>query len=152
MTTPSPRGTGTVTPLPRQRPLEPPAAAPRTHGSLALDPRPDPEEAEIRGWAARFAQAAVEVAAGERPVLQLLRWTDERVYADLERRSALVSRVRGPSDRRIRPQVRGVRVCRPTSDSAEVSVTVRHGRRSRALALRLERHRGRWRCVVLEFV
>jgi hypothetical protein len=128
--------------------------APATQGSLALDTAPevDRHDTEIRAWAAQFAQAAVEVAGGERPAIQLLRWTGEQVYADLERRAALVIRARGQASRRIRPQVRSVHACSPTPDSAEVSVHVRHGERSRALALRMERRRGRWQCVVLQFV
>jgi hypothetical protein len=125
-----------------------------TQGALALDTTPDVgrHDAEVRAWAGQFAQAAVEVAGGERPVVQLLRWTGEQVYADLERRATLVTRARGHATRRIRPQVRSVHTCSPTPDSAEVSVHVRHGERSRALALRMERHRGRWLCVVLQFV
>ena len=60
-------------------------------GSLALDvpapsvvpPAPDlrlldgggpREHREVQAWAARFAQATVEVLGGDRPVSQLLRW------------------------------------------------------------------------------
>ena len=39
-----------------------------------------------RDWAGRFVQAVVEVVAGDRPLQQLVRWTNERVYADLSRR------------------------------------------------------------------
>ncbi len=148
--------------LPRQRSRRGGAPdGPLVQGSLALswapvESRPRPvrvpdEDDEVRDLAGRFAQAAVEVVAGQRPVLQLLRWTDEHVYADLERRAALVRQARGSSPRRVHAQVRSVHVCRPHDDSAEVSVHVRHGERSRALALRLERHRDRWRCTVLQF-
>ncbi|QIK65593.1 hypothetical protein G7072_03905 [Nocardioides sp. HDW12B] len=147
-------------PRPRTRPEGVPAG-PVVQGSLALswapvEARPRPvrvsdEDSEITALARRFAQAAVEVVAGQRPVLQLLRWTDEHVYADLERRASLVRQARGSSPRRVHAQVRSVHVCRPHDDSAEVSVHVRHGERSRALALRLERHRDRWRCTVLQF-
>jgi hypothetical protein len=148
---PDPATTVTRLPAPRNAPGNPQSRA--TDGALALAvPTEERQDAEVRAWAAQFAQAAVEVAGGERPVVQLLRWTGEQVYADLERRAALVARTRGAAARRIRPQVRSVHACRPTPDSAEVSVHVRHGQRSRAMALRLERHRGRWQCVVLQFV
>jgi rhodanese-related sulfurtransferase len=43
-----------------------------------------------------------------------------------------------------------VHVFRPGPASAEVSVHVRHGHRSRAIAARLEQRDGRWRCVALQ--
>jgi len=148
---------------------------PTVQGTLALDLRPtDPgppstpeldhchqarvehvDDVEVRGWAARFAQAVVEAVSGQRPASQLVRWTSPEVFRDLDRRAQLIRRAADPLSRPvrppIRPQVRSVHVCRPTSDTAEVSVHVRHGHRSRALALRLERSRGRWLCTVLEF-
>lgn len=107
---------------------------------------------EVRAWAARFAQAAVEVLGGDRPVSQLLRWTNAKVYADLDRRVRILART-SPAPTRlrtVRPQVQSVHVCRPAPGSAEVSVHVRHGHRSRALAARLEHRNGRWTCVALQ--
>jgi len=141
-------------------------------GALALDldldqvprpPAPDglrvvpgarEEDREVQVWAARFAQATVEVISGDRPVSQLLRMTSTRVYADLDRRLRVLGRRVPPTPaqraRRIRPQVRSVHVCRPAAEVAEVSVHVRHGHRSRALAARLEQRDGRWVCVALQ--
>jgi Family of unknown function (DUF6459) len=110
------------------------------------------EQREVRAWAARFAQATVEVLGGDRPVSQLLRWTSTQVYADLDRRVRILGRT-SPAPTRlrtIRPQVQSVHVCRPTQRSAEVSVHVRHGQRSRAIAARLELRNGRWTCVALQ--
>src|SRR3954453_12162440 len=110
------------------------------------------EHAELRAWAARFAQATVEVLGGDRPVAQLLRWTNARVYTDLTRRVRILGRT-SPAPTRlrtVRPQVQSVHICRPTPRSAEVSVHVRHGQRSRALAARLEHRNGRWTCVALQ--
>jgi hypothetical protein len=108
-------------------------------------------EEEVRAWAARFAQAVVEVTGGDRPVTQLLRWTSARVYADLNRRVRIMAQNRptGPRVRAIRPQVRSVHVFQPAPTSAEVSVHVRYGQRSRALAARLEQRDGHWRCTAL---
>lgn len=107
---------------------------------------------EVQVWAARFAQATVEVLGGDRPVTQLLRWTTARVYADLDRRVRVLGQRTPPAQRLrpVRPQVRSVHVCRPSALAAEVSVHVRHGSRSRALAARLERRDGRWVCVALQ--
>jgi hypothetical protein len=110
------------------------------------------EHREVQAWAARFAQATVEVVGGDRPVAQLLRWTTARVYQDLDRRVRILGRT-APAPQRlrtIRPQVRSVHVFQPGPGSAEVSVHVRHGHRSRAIAARLERRNGRWTCVALQ--
>jgi hypothetical protein len=110
------------------------------------------EHRELQAWAARFAQATVEVLGGDRPLSQLLRTTSARVYADLDRRVRILGR-RTPApqrERAVRPQVRSVRVFRPGAGSAEVSVHVRHGHRSRAIAARLEQQDGRWVCVALQ--
>jgi hypothetical protein len=109
------------------------------------------DDLEVRAWSARFAQALVEAVGGQRPVSQLVRWTAPDVFRDLERRTRLVQQAAGGTPRSIRPQVRSVHICRPASESAEVSVRVRHGHRSRALAMRLERRQERWLCTVLEF-
>jgi len=108
-------------------------------------------DAELKTWSARFAQAVVESIGGDRPVAQLVRWTSRRVYADLERRVQLVRLARPAGrTRTIRPQVKSVHVFQPQPGCAEVSVHVRHGERSRALAARLEHRGDRWVCTALE--
>lgn len=138
-------------------------------GTLALDlerrpgpvPAPDlrvvhrgdqPAGPDVRAWSATFAQAVVEVVGGDRPVTQLLRCTSVRVYNDLSRRVRILART-APAPQRmrtIRPQVRSVHVFQPSARTAEVSVHVRHGQRSRALAARLELREGRWTCTALQ--
>ena len=110
-----------------------------------------PHDAEVKSWAARFAQAVIESIGGDRPVSQLVRWTNAKVYQDLDRRARLIGLTRGARrTRAIRPQVRSVHVCQPHPGCAEVSVHIRHGQRSRALAARLERQGQRWVCTALE--
>ena len=107
---------------------------------------------DVQAWAARFAQALVEVLGGDRPLPQLVRWTTSRVYGDLGRRVRILGRT-APVQQRlrtVRPQVRSVHVFQPTPDTAEVSVHVRHGLRSRALAARLELEQGHWLCTALQ--
>jgi hypothetical protein len=111
------------------------------------------EERELDAFSARFAQAVVEVIGGDRGVHQLMRWTTEWVYADLMHRSHALQRAT-PGDqrlRRVRATVRSVHLFRPHEDAAELSIHVRHGGRSRAIAARIERIEGRWRCSVLDF-
>ncbi len=107
---------------------------------------------DVQVWAARFAQAVVEVLGGDRPLPQLVRWTSNRVYADLGRRVRILGRTTQATQRvrTIRPQVRSVHVYQPTPEAAEVSVHVRHGQRSRALAARLDLVGGRWQCTALQ--
>lgn len=102
---------------------------------------------EARGWAARFAQALVEVMAGDRPLAQLIRWTTSDVYDEV---AGLVAGPGvGPADA-ARGVVRSVHVSEPTDGVAEVCALVRRGVRSTALALRLEGLDGRWQCSALE--
>jgi len=130
------------------------------HGCLGVPQTPELRVVDDEGkalddvhlWSARFAQAVVEVIGGDRPLTQLVRWTTKRVYSDLGRRVRILART-SPSAQRLRtlrPQVRSVHVFQPTPDTAEVSVHVRHGHRSRALAARLELDDGRWQCTVLQ--
>lgn len=110
-------------------------------------------ERELDGFCARFAQAVVEVIGGDRGVHQLMRWTTEDVYTDLMHRSHALHRAT-PGDqrlRRVRATVRSVHLFRPHEDAAELSIHVRHGQRSRAIAARIERIEDRWRCSVLDF-
>jgi Family of unknown function (DUF6459) len=151
----------TVVPLPRV-----PLAS--VQGTLALDlqphleppaPRGEPlgqDEAQVELWARRFAQAAVEIVGGDRPVSQLLRWTSSAVYQDLHRRALLVARAGGhqPGVARVqpvRPQVRSVHTRFVTPTAAEASIHVRYGERSRAVAARFEQRKGRWLCTALDF-
>lgn len=122
---------------------EPESSPPAAIRALPSDPG---------AWASRFAQATVEVIGGHRPVAQLVGWTAPSVFRDLERRTRATARSvpRGTAHAALRPRVSSVHVCRLGPDVAEVSVRVRHGRRSRAVAMRLEATQGRWRCTAIE--
>jgi Family of unknown function (DUF6459) len=111
------------------------------------------DRVQLEAFAHRFASAVVEVVGGDRGPSQLLRWTTERVYGELQRRAALLAHTT-PGDRRVRrlrSQVRSVHLFCPSAEAAEISVHVRHGERSRAIAARIELLGGRWCCTVLEF-
>jgi hypothetical protein len=107
------------------------------------DQLPDP-----RRWSARLAQGIVEALYGHRPLQQLVRWTDEPVYAMLARRLAS----RRPNSSAARPIVRSLRVCEPTDGVVEAGIVVETGTRCRGLALRLEGLDGRWYCTALELL
>jgi len=128
---------------------EPPPLAP----VLRLEPR---ERQRLEAWAHRFTQAAVEIAGGDRPVSQLLRWATPSVYDDLARRAQLVraAALRESSAIRVqqvRAQVESVHTCWVGDEVAEVSARVRYGQRSRAVAVRFEQRSDRWQAVALEF-
>lgn len=165
-------------------PIRVPVPVSSVQGTLALDlqprhdppPLPDPSgraagdvvavdvrwRRSVEQWSHRFAQAAVEIVGGDRPVSQLLRWTSGEVYADLHRRAALVARAGGhqPGQGRVqpvRPKVLSVRTCFLHRRVVEAGVHVRYGQRSRALAARFELKPTRydpgprWICTALEF-
>lgn len=113
--------------------------------------------AELVNWVGRYVQAAVEIVAGDRPAAQLMRWTRREVHQDLVRRAELVARagghVPGAGRRRgvARTQVVAVRLSFLNDNVVEAAAHVRHGERSRAVAARFERFRGRWVASALEF-
>ena len=112
---------------------------------------------EPRAWGGRLVQALVEVLAGDRPAGQLVRWTSSEVYDDVTALVPMPSRPR-PGRRALPPgaglparaAVRSVHVTEPADGVAEVAATVTRGRRTTAVALRLEGLDGRWQCTALE--
>lgn len=123
------------------------ARQPTSRASLP-DPKP---------FCGRYVQALVEVLAGERPITQLMRWTNDDIYAELKHRVRLVTQATGRIARRngavgrARATVRSVHVQEPRDGIAEACVHVRHAGQSRAVALRLEGLDGHWRCTALQF-
>lgn len=113
---------------------------------------------QLETWSRRYAQAVVEIVNGDRPVSQLVRWTAPRVHEELTRRAQIVARAgvhqaglgrgRRPV---VRPAVHNVRTCFISPGIAEVSVHIRYGQRSRALAARFEHQHQKWVCTALEF-
>jgi hypothetical protein len=111
---------------------------------------------KLEQWSHRYAQAAVEIVGGDRPVSQLLRWTAGEVYADLHRRALLVARAGGhqPGQSRVqpvRPKVVSVHTCFVSETAMEAGIRIRYGERCRAVAARFEHRKDRWICTALEF-
>jgi hypothetical protein len=122
--------------------LVPPAGRTPPPTSSRRDLLPDP-----RPWTARLAQAIAEVLAGARSPGQLGDVASLDVLRMLERGAGrLGGDSAGP---RRRPVVRSVHVSEPCDGVAEGCAVVDTGARRRALALRLEEVRGRWRCTAL---
>jgi hypothetical protein len=97
-------------------------------------------------WAGRLVQAVVEVIGGDRPLGQLVRWTDEHVYSELR---TLVTARREGAMTRARASVRSVHVAEPSDGIVEVCAVIHDGARAHAYALRLEGADGRWCCTHL---
>lgn len=106
--------------------------------------------------AARIGVAVVEIVGGDRPVSQLLRWTTPEVYRDLGRRAQLVAtaigrRAGSGGIQSVRPHLVAAHTSFVTERCAEVSLHVRYGQRSRAVAMRFELIHDRWQVSALEF-
>ena len=141
-----------VAPNPAATPAESATAPADSAAAPAPVPAAGPAVPDARAWASRLVQAVSEVLAGDRPISQLVRFTDDVVFADLNRRVRLLGLTTTATGRgaKERSAVRSVRVCTPTKEVAEVAAHVRHGDRSRAIALRMEIRRNRWVCTALE--
>ena len=122
-----------------------------TDDRFGARPTPRSELPAPGPWSGRLVQALLEVLAGTRPVQQLLRWTSQSVYADLED-AVTPSTGRKPVRAGSRPgaaTVRSVHVSEPAEGIAEVCAVVARTGRTRAVALRREGVDGRWQCTAL---
>ncbi|MEZ0449601.1 Rv3235 family protein [Cellulomonas sp. ICMP 17802] len=97
-----------------------------------------------------IALAALEVLAGRRSPAQLARWLTPGVYDSLQVRAGLTQRVLGEGGVARPPVIRRARACRVGTHVLEASVVADDGARVRAVAVRLEGHRGSWRVTALE--
>jgi Family of unknown function (DUF6459) len=110
--------------------------------------RPRPGLPDAQEWSTTLALAVIQALVGQRPVSQLNRWVVDEVLVAIsmyQRRSlALHGRIAIPA------AVRSVRVQHPDPGVAEVAAHVAIGRRSAAMAFRLEALGDRWLCTALE--
>jgi hypothetical protein len=110
--------------------------------------RPRPGLPDAQQWSTTLALALIQALLAQRPVAQLNRWVAEEVLVAIsiyQRRSlAMHGRLAVPT------VLRSVRVQHPDPEVAEVSAHVVIGRRSAAMAFRLEALGDRWLCTALE--
>ena len=134
-----------VGPLDRPLPFETPRPVHRPRPQPLLRPDlPDPAR-----WSHRLLTGLAESAAGRRPMQQLSGLLTPSVSYGLTQDFEKANRSR----RRhwiAAARVSQVRASQPSEHAAEVSATVRVGNRVRAIALRIEEHRGGWRCTRLQ--
>jgi hypothetical protein len=133
-------------PYDRRLPFELPSAPPVVWRAGPPQPTGLPDPA---GWGRRLLIGLIETAGGRRPLHQLATLLSPSVCrglgADFERAAQ-----HGGRHWLHRAGIRSVRVSEPTFGVAELCATVEAGRRVRALAMRLEEHRGRWCCTRLQ--
>jgi hypothetical protein len=144
-------GTGTAVGASRAGHYEPrlpfaPVARPRVWrpAAAAHTPLPDPAP-----WGHRLLVGMIETAGGRRPLRQLAALVSPSVArglgGDFERAA-----LHGRHHWLHRANVRSVRASQPGDGVVELAATLDVGDRVRAVALRLEVHHGRWRCVRLQ--
>ncbi len=116
---------------------------------LEAEPRADDDPGPL---CAALALCVVEIIAGARPLEQLNRWVTNSVFVHLLHRTVIAARARAVSaTEAMRPRVRvgDPVISRPHQDAVESVVMVHQPARSRAVAIRLERHRDRWRATAI---
>ena len=130
------------------------AAAPRVRGVRASlvkarwAARQRPGLPDAREWSTALALAVVQTLVGQRPVAQLNRWVDEEVLVAISGYQRRSLSLRGRLA--VSTALRSVRVQHPDPEVAEVSAHVVIGKRSAAMAFRLEALGDRWLCTALE--
>ena len=111
-------------------------------------PKQRPGLPDAGEWSTSLALALTQSLLGQRSAAQLNRWVVDEVLVAIgmyQRRSlALHGRIAIPA------AVRSVRVQHPDPEVAEVAVHVAIGKRSAAMAFRLEALGDRWLCTALE--
>jgi hypothetical protein len=106
----------------------------------------DPPDADLATAAEVITRLVFEVLAGRRPLHHLARWVTLKVADELSwHRPSVPVTGRAPA-----PRIMASWIQRPAPDRAEVGAVANVGARIQAVALRLERFRGRWRCRALE--
>ena len=111
---------------------------------------PPPELPDAESWCISLARLLIEALQGLRPIGQLNRWVDEQVLTAItlyQRQQA----ARSAGQRPARPAVlQSVHVQFPTPLAVEAAAHFRIGRRSIAIAFRLQEVFGRWLCTAVE--
>ena len=112
----------------------------------AAQPRPGLPNAQQ--WSTTLALAIIQAMLGQRPVAQLNRWIVDEVLAGISMYQRRSIRVHG----RVAVPVSlcSVRVQHPGPEVAEVAAHAMIGKRSAAMAFRLEALGDRWLCTALE--
>ena len=93
---------------------------------------------------------SLNILLGHRPASILRPWLTPDVFGILSRRASLAMRVNGPAPLAQRPRIHNVCFYPVRERAVEVAVVAHDGKRGRAIAMRLEYLREKWRVVALE--
>ncbi|HEV7935105.1 MAG TPA: Rv3235 family protein [Actinomadura sp.] len=108
--------------------------------------RAHPAETDLATTAEVVIRLAFEAFAGRRPLHHLTRWVTLKVAQELSHQPL----PEASAGRVAPPRILASWIQTPAPGRAEVGAVAQVGTRVQALALRLERLRGRWRCLALE--
>jgi hypothetical protein len=110
--------------------------------------RPRPGLPDATEWSSTLALAMIQALLGQRPVAQLNRWVVEDVLAAI----SICQRRRLRVNARIAKStaLRSIHIQHPDPEAAEVAAHVIIGKRSAAMAFRLEALGDRWLCTALD--
>lgn len=130
----------------------------RTRQAAPITPDQAQLHADIKTLTKRVGSAFIEAELGLRPFAQLASWLELELFHKLKARVHHIARKRhdaarnGEEASRKIPSIApvGVRAAMQPSGEWESSMTIRVGNRARALAMRLQLYRQRWRVVALE--
>lgn len=112
---------------------------------------PLPKDAPAVSKVARaLALNSLDILLGHRPVSVVRPWLTPDVFAVLARRASLALRVKGRAPQGQRPRINTISFYPVRERAVEVAITAHDGLRGRAIAMRLEYLREKWRVVALE--
>lgn len=145
-------------PARRVRPAPPTAPGGYTWGATrVLGHDAEDELGRVTALARSIGQAAVEVLGGSRPAAQLSRWTTPEIVERFQQRAEMLRLLQEQFEGKAalqelhrNPHVRRCRVCRVDHGVYEVALVIVEPRRSRAVAMRVERLGRGWSVTQLE--
>ncbi|WP_157571433.1 Rv3235 family protein [Kocuria rosea] len=155
---PAPGRTAAGPPARRARPAPPTAPGGYTWGATRVLGHDTADElGRVTALARSIGQAAVEVLGGSRPAAQLSRWTTPEIVQRFQQRADMLRLLQEQFEDKAalqelhrNPHVRRCRVCRVDRGVYEVALVLVEPRRSRAVAMRVERLGRGWSVTELE--
>lgn len=98
-------------------------------------------------WSRNLSRVIFDVLGGRRDVATIRRWLDPRLYRRLQAR---IESNPVPTQQSLPARVRRAKIWAVSDTAVEASAVVEEKGRCRAIAMRLEVFRGRWKMTALE--